>query len=52
MMRLFFVAAFAVLAAVRGAIELEDGVMVLTDDNFDGAIKDNKHILVEFYAPW
>ncbi len=52
MMRLFFLAVVALAASARAAIEMEEGVMVLTDDNFDGAIKDNNAILVEFYAPW
>merc|ERR1719309_1120756 len=34
------------------AIETEENVLVLTDDNFDEAVKDNKFLLVEFYAPW
>lgn len=30
----------------------EDDVLVLTNDNFDEALKSNKYLLVEFYAPW
>ena len=33
-------------------IETEDDVLVLTEGNFDKAIKENQFILVEFYAPW
>jgi protein disulfide-isomerase A1 len=32
--------------------EVEDNVLVLTDENFDSVIAKNQHILVEFYAPW
>ena len=41
---------FATSSSVE--IETEDEVLVLTKDNFDQAIKENDHILVEFYAPW
>lgn len=30
----------------------EDGVLVLDEKSFEGAIKSNSFILVEFYAPW
>ena len=30
----------------------ESAVLTLTKDNFDDAIKNNKHILVKFVAPW
>ncbi|CAM9595502.1 unnamed protein product [Ectocarpus sp. 12 AP-2014] len=30
----------------------EDGVMVLTGDTIEQAIKDHSHLVVEFYAPW
>lgn len=30
---------------------LEDGVMVLTGDTIEQAIKDHSHLVVEFYAP-
>jgi len=50
--KLLIVALFAFLAvSVSATIEEEDDVMVLTDANFDEALK-NEFILVEFYAPW
>jgi len=42
---------FGVLS-VKAEIETDENVLVLTDENFDEALKDNKFILVEFYAPW
>ena len=32
--------------------EDDDGILVLTDDTFDDAIKEYDPLLVEFYAPW
>lgn len=40
----------AVLASEE--ITKEEGVLVLTEKNFDSAIADNEYVLVEFYAPW
>lgn len=37
---------------VQPKTDEEAGVLVLTTQNFDDALKDNKYIMVEFYAPW
>ena len=40
------------MALAEELIAIEDGVLVLTGDNFEAAIESNPQILVEFYAPW
>jgi len=43
---------FVALLAASVCAEDESDVLVLTEDNFQDAIKDNEYVLVEFYAPW
>ena len=42
----------ALLAVVARAQEIDEGVYVLTDANFDEFIASTDNVLVEFYAPW
>ena len=41
-----------ILALTFAEIAKEDGVLVLTDENFNDAVRPDNMILVEFYAPW
>jgi len=46
---------FLTLAAIATAdddFKREDGVLVLTNDNFADAVAKYKYVLAEFYAPW
>jgi len=53
MNRYFILIAFILGASyLHGEILEEENVLVLTTDNFDEAVKANKFLLVEFYAPW
>merc|ERR1711923_681068 len=50
MRNLLLLAMFGALA--QAEITKEEGVLVLTNDNFQEAVDGNEFILVEFYAPW
>jgi protein disulfide-isomerase A1 len=51
MMKFLVVVLFAAVA-FAAEVEEEEGVIVMTNENFEGVINEHEHVLVEFYAPW
>ena len=52
MRRAVLLACAAVGALAQNKFHFDDGVLVLTDDTFDEALKTYDVMMVEFYAPW
>ena len=54
MKKIFLVLALTAALSLTGvtAAEVDEGVLVLTDANFDEELVKYDHLLVEFYAPW
>ena len=57
-LRAFAAVALGLVAASQGAVaieeeeEYENGVLILTDQNYDDMVAKYDNLLVEFYAPW
>ena len=45
-------AVLALVVAKKAKIERSEGIYILTEENYDKAVKENEYLLVYFYAPW
>jgi len=52
MKKICLVLALALAFSAVQTAEVEEGVLVLTDNNFDEELAKYDFLLVEFYAPW
>jgi len=52
MKALIFLCTFLGLHAKKSPYEKSEGVLVLTDKNYDLAVAEFEYLLVYFYAPW
>merc|ERR1712088_992375 len=50
--KLFLILGALVALTVAEEITKEEGVLVLTEKNFEQALSESEFVLVEFYAPW
>lgn len=51
-MRAYLLFLALIIAIVHASITVEEGVLVLDDENFKEAVDTHSMMLVEFYAPW
>ena len=52
MSKLILLALFVTTIFGMPNVEMEEGIMVLTNDNFDSVVENYEFVIVKFFAPW